>query len=129
QCVACLVECVPGARRAQAPHRGRHLEAEPALVVGVVHAHPWPFQRTRGVQAGRERAGRLVAGAPGSGRDTLVVVAVRVGDRAARAPEPPLALEPGSTQLVLERGFVDLGEMRVRAGVRADLPATVSERT
>ena len=117
----------PGAGGPQAAHERRDLRLEAAQVVAVVHAHPGPPQRVAGVHPARQRARGPIARPPRHLDHTRIVVAVGVCDRFAGAPEALLADGLRPPQLVLEDRVLQLGEMRVRAGVGADLPASCGE--
>ena len=79
---------------------------------------------SRAVQ--RERS--VVTGALGQDLDARVVLAVGIGQVAARLTELFLAACPRLAELAIDLGFREAGEMRVTDGMRADLEASVRER-
>ena len=83
-----------------------------------------PGSLSRAVQ--RERS--VVTGALGQDLDARVVLAVGIGQVAARLTELFLAACPRLAELAIDLGFREAGEMRVTDGMRADLEASVRER-
>src|SRR5437667_9700439 len=75
------------------------------------------------MEASRERAGGGVARPTGCGNDPLVVVTVRIGERATRSAQLRLTGGLRLAQLGVKLGIGKHGEPRVTLRVRADLPA------
>src|SRR5690349_17718827 len=113
----------PRAGGSQAAYQRRDLRLEAAEIIAVIDADPRPAQGIAGIHPARERPGRPVAGAARRLGHARVVVAVGIGDRVAGTAETFLAGGFGAAQLFVERIVVERGEPRMRARVRADLPA------
>ena len=79
------------------------------------------------MQPRRQGAGRRVAGGAGRRDHPLVVIAVGIGQRRTGPPQALLDILARPHQLVAQRDIVDLGQVRVGARVRADLPAGFGE--
>src|SRR4051812_34333464 len=115
----------PGATSTTGPWRG--LDAEHDVAVAVPDADP---RRTEGVAGGEalgQGACRFITGGARRGHDTPVVIAVRVGKRATRLRDLPLARLARSIQLSGQARVVELRQPRVRARVRSHFPARIHE--
>jgi hypothetical protein len=95
----------------------------------VVDADAGPGERVALPQPALERRPAGVSGALGGAADPLVLVAVGVGDRAARRAHVLLDGGARGGQLAVELGVGQGRQMGVRAGVRRDLPPAVAQGT
>src|SRR4051794_20060621 len=116
----------PGATSTTGPWRG--LDAKHDVAVAVPDADPRRTKDVVGGEALGQGACRFVTGGARRGHDTPVVIAVRVGERATRLTDLPLARLARSIQLSGQARVVELRQPRVRARVRSDFPARIHER-
>src|SRR5207253_6562700 len=107
----------------QAATKGRDREVEATEVVPVVQADVRVVEVAPRAAVLRERRRKRVSRGLRGIDYALVHVAVRIGQRRAWTPEVFLDCEPGLHKLLGELLIADLREVRVRAGVRRDLPA------